>query len=70
MSIGNVIKHRRLKLDLTLDEVANAIGVNKSTIHKYESEEVKDIGASKIKPLAKILQMTVDELLDEAYSGK
>lgn len=34
--IGNRIKQRRESLNLTLDEVATAVGVDKSTIMRYE----------------------------------
>ncbi|MBO5415138.1 MAG: helix-turn-helix transcriptional regulator [Clostridia bacterium] len=34
------IKERRLELGLTLEEVANAVGVAKSTVKKWESGQI------------------------------
>lgn len=36
MDIQDKIKKRRLELNLTLDDVAKELGVNKSTVLRYE----------------------------------
>ena len=35
--IGSMIHERRIALDLTLEDVGKAVGVNKSTVSKWES---------------------------------
>ena len=42
-TIQERIKSRRLQLKLTLEDVANALGVNKTTVMRYESESIKKI---------------------------
>lgn len=63
-SVGSRIKMRRLDLSLTLEEVAQAVGVKKSTIQRYESGVIKNIGSKKINELANILQTSPEYLLE------
>ena len=35
--IGKIIKKNRLELNLTLEDVAKAVGVSKSTVQRWES---------------------------------
>lgn len=55
-TIQERIKSRRLQLKLTLEDVANALGVNKSTIQRYESESIKKLPTDVVPPLAKVLK--------------
>ena len=43
MEIGQLINNRRSELGLTLEEVGNAVGVSKSTVHKDLQERLKEI---------------------------
>jgi Predicted transcriptional regulators len=52
------IKARRTDLGLTLQEVADALHVSKSTILRYESKDILNMGIDKVEPLAKILKTT------------
>lgn len=63
MNIGDRIKNRRKELGLTLKEVAKKLNVSESLISRYESNEVKNMGIDKIKPLAKALQTTPEYLM-------
>lgn len=63
MTLGEQIKRRRLELDLTLEEVGNAIGVGKSTVRKWESGEIISMRVDKIASLSMILQMNPLDLL-------
>ena len=56
MKIAEIIKRRRKELGLTLEQVADALGVNKSTVMRYEKEDIERLPASVIPPLAKVLQ--------------
>ncbi len=58
MTINDKIKNRRLELNLTLEEVAKAVGVAKSTVKKWESGQIASMRQSKIEALAKILQVS------------
>lgn len=59
-------KDIRLSLNLTQDDIAQKIGVKRSTVSMWETGESLP-RADKLPELAKILGCTVDELLrDEA----
>lgn len=56
MEVYKIIKERRLALGLTLKDVALALGVAESTVSRYESTEIKNMGIDKIEALAKVLK--------------
>lgn len=56
MSVQEIIKQRRIKLDLTLKDVAKALNVSEGTVSRYESGEIQNMGVDKIAALAKVLQ--------------
>ncbi len=61
--IANKIKTRRQELGLTLEDVAQAVGVGRSTVRKWETGIIKNMGRDKIAALAKILQISPVELV-------
>lgn len=61
--IANKIKTRRQELGLTLEEVAQAVGVGRSTVRKWETGMIKNMGRDKIAKLAKILKLDPVELV-------
>ena len=58
MTVGEKIKNIRISLELTQEELADAAGTTKQTIHKYETGIVSNIPASKLKAIADKLQTT------------
>ena len=58
MDLNEKIKKLRQENNLTLEELANAIGVSPSTILRYESGEIKNLRRDKIKKLADALFTT------------
>lgn len=62
-TIQERIKLRRLQLKLTLEDVANALGVNKTTVMRYESESIKKLPTDIVPPLAKVLKCTPQYLM-------
>lgn len=69
--IANKIKARRIQLGLTLEDVAQAVGVGRSTVRKWETGLIKNMGRDKIALLAKVLQISPVELVpmpDKAVS--
>lgn len=60
---NEIIKKRRKELGLTLKQVAEQLGVSESLISRYESNDVKNMGIDKIKPLAKILKCEPEYLM-------
>ncbi|BEU87852.1 hypothetical protein TAMA11512_13160 [Selenomonas sp. TAMA-11512] len=63
MTIGSRIREYRKKLDLSVDDVAEKLGKNRATIYRYESDDIENLPASVLEPLAKILQTTPAELM-------
>lgn len=57
MDIGTIIKNRRLELNLTLEDVGNAVGVGKSTVKKWEDGFISNMKRDKISALAQILNL-------------
>lgn len=55
--IGNLIHTRRKELNLTLEEVGDAVGVGKSTVRKWENGIIQNIGNDKLAKLADVLQI-------------
>jgi len=55
--IGRKIHQRRIALGLTLEDVGKAVGVGRSTVQRWESGMIKNMGADKIVALARVLGM-------------
>lgn len=58
MNLGEKIKNRRLELDLTLEEVGKLVGVAKSTVMKWENEDIENMRRDKIVLLADALRVS------------
>jgi transcriptional regulator with XRE-family HTH domain len=58
MTIYERIKNRRKQLGISVDDVADALGVSRATIYRYESAEIEKVPASIIDKLAAVLQTT------------
>jgi len=63
MTIGERIHHLRKREHLTMEELAEKIGVQKSAIHKYESGIVDNIPLKRLRLLAEALNTTPEYLL-------
>lgn len=63
MKLQEIIKKRKLELDLTYEEIRNIVGVSKSTVRKWETGMIENMRRDKILLLAKALQVSPAELL-------
>lgn len=63
MRIGEVIKTRRLALNLTLEDVGRQVGVGKSTVRKWETGMIENMRRDKIAKLAEVLQISPEILV-------
>ena len=68
MSVSKRIRARRKELGLSAEEVAVLIGVSPSTVYRYESSEIENMGIDKLEPIAKALQTTSAYLMGWAES--
>ncbi len=57
-TIGNRIRAQRIKLGLSVDDLADKLGKNRATIYRYESDEIENFPVTIIKPLATILRVS------------
>ena len=58
MLIQNVIKNRRLELDLTMKQVADSVGVSEGTVSRWESGDISNMKRDKIFKLSKVLKIS------------
>lgn len=58
VEISERIKKRRLELGLTLEDVSEKLGVAKSTILRYETKDIGNMGIDKLELLANALKCT------------
>jgi len=56
MTIGERIKNRRLKLGLSVDELARKLGKNRATIYRYENNDIGNLPITVLEPLAIALE--------------
>lgn len=61
--MGKRIKQKREELHMTCEDLGRKLGVNKSTISKYERGEITQIKRSHVDELAKILQCSPEWLM-------
>ena len=62
-SVGERIHKRRLELGVSVDDLARALGKNRTTIYRYENSRIENLPSSILEPLAKALQTTPEALL-------
>jgi transcriptional regulator with XRE-family HTH domain len=56
--VSERIEKRRMQLNYTKERLAQEIGVSTSTITRYESGDIKNMGIDKLIPIAKALKTT------------
>ena len=61
--IANKISARRKELGLTLEDVGKAVSVGRSTVQRWESGMIKNMGRDKIAALARVLRMSPVEFV-------
>ena len=63
MEIGKRMKSRRKELKLTADQIAEAIGVSRSNVYRYENGDIENLPLEILKPLSSILKTTPQYLM-------
>lgn len=62
-AIAMRVAEKRHALGMSYQELADATGLSKSTLQRYETGDIKNIPLSKVKSLAAALQTTPAELM-------
>lgn len=76
VEIGKRIRERRKELDLTLEQLATALGYNKSTLQRYEAGKIDKIKLPTLQTIAQVLRvdpnwlaLKTDEKSENYYIG-
>lgn len=62
-TISERIKKRRKELYLKADDVADAIGVSRATLYRYENQDIQKIPTRILDPLAEVLHTTPEYIM-------
>jgi len=63
LTVQERLKDLRVERGLTLEQLAEATGISKSALGKYESDDYKDISPYSIVELAKFYGVSTDYLM-------
>ena len=63
MTIGKQIRKRRKELKMSVDELAQRIGKDRSTVYRYENGDIGNMPLELVSPMVEALKMTPQELL-------
>ena len=58
MNVGERIRDRRKELEMSVDDLALILGKDRSTIYRYESNDIEKLPTTILEPLAKALRTT------------
>lgn len=58
MNIGKRIKERRKELNISVDELAQRLNKNRTTVYRYEKGDIENLPIDILDPLAKALETT------------
>lgn len=64
MKLGELLAARREYLDLSQQDVAAAIGTNKSTISRYETGDISNMRRDRIYKLANVLDLSTKVIMN------
>lgn len=71
MRTNDLIRMRRLELDMTMKELAAKVGVSEGTISRWESGDIENMKRDKIAALARALEVPPAVLMDwEEYDAE
>lgn len=72
MNVGERIKQRRKSMKMSADQLAERVGVSRSTIFRYEKGDIEKVGPDVLKGIAKALNTTPSFLMgwDEIQESK
>lgn len=63
MNVKDIIKNRRLQLNLTMKELADKVGVSEGTISRWESGEIQNMRRDKVLKLSSALNLEPGDIM-------
>lgn len=63
MTVGERMKARRKSLGISADKVAEALGVSRSTVFRYEKGDIEKVPSEQLEPIAYVLNTSVGYLM-------
>lgn len=69
MKIADIIKMRRKELGMTLEQVGEIVGVDKTTVRRWEAGGIANMRRDRIAKLAEALQIEPTDLIGEDDTG-
>ena len=67
LTIGEKIQQRRKELGMSADELAEKLGIDRSTIYRYENGDIKKFPLDMLEPIANALNTTPTYLVSNHY---
>lgn len=64
MGVKDIIKNRRIELNMTMKEVADKVGVSEGTVSRWESGDIANMRRDKIMALAKVLDLSPNVIME------
>lgn len=58
IEVKDILKERRIELELTLEDVAKRVGVSPATVSRWESGDIANMRRDRIAALAEVLQIS------------
>lgn len=68
MRVGELIRHKRIELNLTQEQLGNLVGVNRAAINKWETGRVTNLKRETIKQLSEIFGISPALLVEPDIS--
>lgn len=69
IEIANRLKTRRMQMNYSYQELADKVGMSKSTLQRYETGTIKNIPIARLKSLSAALNMDPNELIGIEEGG-
>ena len=70
IEIAERLKNRRLQMNYSYQELADKVGMSKSTLQRYETGTIKNIPIARLKSLSAALDMDPNELIGIKGEGR
>lgn len=64
MGVKDIIKNRRIEMNMTMKEVADKVGVSEGTVSRWESGDIANMRRDKIMALAKVLDLSPNVIME------